>query len=192
MDYFRFNTLPLVDKTLCILELGPEGCSTFKYMMATGKPAAQEYPGDAKWSMTAKYPGIKVASIIDNTARLVVAHRDVKDVFVATGVPMECFPFTLYDHKGRVASTDHFIVNVLGTFDCLNLQKSEIDYSKTYPDKILGIDRYVLDPRKLEHAPDIFRIKEDPYAVVLSHRLVDQLRPVNPTNLFLVKLDQEA
>jgi len=50
----------------------------------------------------------------------------------------------------------------------------------------------VADPKKLDGAPDLFRIKEDPYETVISHHVVEKLRSINPSNLYLLKLDQEA
>ena len=191
MDYFRINTLPLVDKTFCILEGGPEGTNAFDYKLSDGEAVTGRYPANARWYMSPKHPTrLKVPSVVDNTSSLLIVHRDVKDVLAATGVAMECLPFTLYDHKRRVASSDHFIVNPLGSFDCLDLARSEIQWSKEYPDKIIGIDRFVLDPKKLESAPDLFRIQLDLQEYVVSHRLIERLRPLQPTNLFLLKLDQ--
>jgi hypothetical protein len=192
MKFFRIDKLPMEDKAYCILKSGPKGCDRINYKMACGEPAAAEFPPDARWSMTKAYPGIRVPAVIANTARLLVVHRAVKDVMAGSGVAMECLPFTLLDHKGRVASKDHFIINVLGTYDCLDLEKSEIVYSDTDPDEILDVEEYVADPRKLEGAPALFRIKEDPYETVISHRLLDELRPVDPTNLYFHELDQEA
>jgi hypothetical protein len=193
MNFYRINQSPDIDLvTECVLDGQPEDTQHFRYKMAKGKSALAEYPHDAKWFMSDRWPGIKLPSIVNNTASLLVVHADVKRVIESLGVPVESYGFTLYDHKKRIASRDHFIVNPLGTFDCLNLQKSEIEYSTEYPDEIIGIDRYVLDPRKLEAAPPLFRIKEDPRAIVFSHGAVNRLRDVNPTNAYFYKLDQEA
>jgi len=191
VDYFRINTLPMQDDAACILEREPEGTNGIKYMMSRGKPATGEYPADARWYMSSKHPTrLKVPSIVDNTSNLLVVHRDVKDVLAAAGAAVECLPFTLYDHKRRVASRDHFIVNPLVLFDCIDLVRSDIKWSSEYPDEIIRIKRYVVDPKKLEGIPDLFRIQQDPTEYVVSHRLIERLRPLQPTNLFLLKLDQ--
>jgi hypothetical protein len=194
MNFYRINKSPDVDLvTECVLEGEPERTQPIGYKMAKGKSAAAEYPRDAKWYMSDQWPGIKLPSILNNSSTFLVVHADVKRVIESLGVPVESYGFTLYDHKKRIASKDHFIVNPLGTFDCLNLQKSEIKYSKTHPDEIIRIFRYVLDPRKLESAPPLFRIKEDPRAIVFSQEAVNRLkREANPTNAYFFKLDQEA
>ncbi|XDD44745.1 hypothetical protein AB3N58_17555 (plasmid) [Leptospira sp. WS60.C2] len=54
------------------------------------------------------------------------------------------------------------------------------------------MDKHVLDPRKLTNAPDIFRIQEDPRSIALSHRLINQLRGINPKNFNFFKLEQSG
>jgi hypothetical protein len=190
MDFFRINTSPTVDMSYCILHREPEGTNMYTHRMGKGYAMGDKYPQDAKWYMSDKFPGIKLPSLIANTGTYIVVERRLKEVFERTGVPMECLPFTLYDHKKREASRDYFILNPLGTFDCLNLEKSEIEYSKEVPGEIVGIDKYVLDSQKLRSAPDFFRIKEDPYVKVLSHKLVDELRQLDPTNVYLTRMEQ--
>ncbi|HEX5748010.1 MAG TPA: DUF1629 domain-containing protein [Archangium sp.] len=189
MDYFSINMSPAVDPGYCVLYGEPEGTNMLKYRMSQGIAMGDKYPQDAKWYMRKESPGIKLASLLATVTNLLVVERGMKEVFERTGVPMECLPFTLYDHKKRVASTDYFIINPLGTFDCLDLEKSEIIYDEG---EIVEVEKIVLDPKKLHSAPGFFRIKEDPYVRVLSHQLVDELRKLNPTNVYLTKLEQSA
>ncbi|OJH39240.1 imm11 family protein [Cystobacter ferrugineus] len=160
----------------------------YSHRMGQGHPMGDKYPQNAEWQMSDRYGGTKLASLI--ASHYLVVERKLKEVFERTGVPMECLGFTLYDHKRQVASRDYFLINPLGTFDCLNLEKSEIEYSDETPGEIIGIDKYVLDRNKLRSAPDFFRIKEDPYVYVLSHKLVDELKQLNPTNVYLTQLEQ--
>ncbi|MCP3137895.1 imm11 family protein [Pyxidicoccus xibeiensis] len=157
--------------------------------MSTGIAMGDKYPPDAKWYMSDESPGIKMPSLIATVTNMLVVERRMKEVIERTGVPMECLPFTLHDHKKRVARTDYFIINPLGSFDCLDLKQSEIIYDD---DEVVAVEKLVLSPEKLRAAPDIFRVKEDPHVYVLSHRLVDALRQLEPTNVYLTKLEQSA
>jgi hypothetical protein len=156
VDYFRIELCPTGDESLCVLAEGPEGTQPFRYCMARGETAAAEFPRDAKWLMTAKWPGIKLASLLANTANLLVVHREIKDALAKIGVPMESYGFALYDHKKRLASRDYFIVNPLGTFDALDTRASSITRSKRVPGEVVSVDEMVLDPRKLKGAPRCF------------------------------------
>lgn len=189
MDYFEIEKTPTEDMSFCILAGYPEGTTMFGYKMAKGKPAAAQYPGTPAWQMTRKYPGIKVASLIANEAGLLVLARQVADAIVATKAPLELLPFRLLDHKGRAASEAHVIVNPLGPVDCLDLERSEIRYSGG---AVVAVRRKVLDPQKLRDVPAIFRVKEDPHAILLSHGLVTQLKRLTPTptNIYLEQVEQ--
>jgi hypothetical protein len=116
----------------------------------------------------------------------------MRGVLETTQTPMECLPFTLFDHRRRVASRDYFIINPLGTFDCLNTSKSEIVYSDDPPGEVVAVRKHVLDPRKVGAAPDIFRVKEEPEMIVISARLATQIKKLDPlpTNVYLIKLEQ--
>ncbi|MBZ4417928.1 imm11 family protein [Myxococcus sp. RHSTA-1-4] len=190
MDYFSINKSPTVDMGYCILDDEPEGTNMYTHRMGKGYPMGDKYPANAEWQMSDEFPGLKLPSLIANTGAFLVVERKLKEVFEGTGVPMECLHFTLLDHKGREASRDYFIINPLGTVDCLHLEKSEIRYSKEVPGEIVRVRKPVLDSNKLRSAPDFFRIQEDPYVYVLSHKLVDELRQLNPTNVYLTKFEQ--
>ena len=192
MDYYELDTCPTQDMSFVRLEDEPNGTNMSCWRIFQGTPMGSEYPADAQWFMSDEYPGIKLPSLIANVSSMVIVERRLKDVFAATGVPIEFLPFTLHDHKKRVASRDYFILNVLGTFDCLNLDKSEIEYSEDVPGEVVGIDKYVLDTRKLETAPDIFRVKEEPTMIIVSSRLGKQIQQLTPpvTNVYLIKLEQ--
>ena len=84
-------------------------------------------------------------------------------------------------------SRDYFIVNPLGTFDCLDRKKSEIQFEG---DEIVGIDKIVLDSKKMKDAPDIFRLPEAPSEYFVSQRLVTKLQSLKPTNLYLRNIDE--
>ncbi|MFY0562746.1 imm11 family protein [Archangium lansingense] len=187
MNYFILNLMPLVDKSYCVLGDLPDNLLSFSNRLSRGRPMGNDYPKDPQWRMSDTYGGIKLPSLIANTDSILVVERPLKEVFEATGVAMECLPFVLVNHKGRVASRDYFIVNPLGNLDCLNLEKSEIEW---LDDDVVGIEKFVLDTEKVKDAPDMFRVKEDRETIVISHRLADELKKVKPTNVFLFDVEQ--
>jgi hypothetical protein len=192
MDYYEIDTMPSQDRAFVFLDNEPVGTNMFTHRMAMGFAMGDKYPSDAKIFMNDRHPGLKLPHLIGNTNRFLIVNSPLKALFQATGLPMECLPFTLMDHKKREASRDYFIINPLGTFDCMDLKKSEIEWSKEEPGEIVGVDRTVLDPKKLEAAPDFFRIKEIPTAYVVSARLAAEFQKLQPTNVFLTKLDVAA
>lgn len=146
-----------------------------------------DYPPEPQWRMSDEYGGLKLPSLVANTNNMLVLERSLKDIIEATGVAVECLPFVLLNHKGRVASRDYFIINPLGNRDCLNLEASEIEWME---DEVVELRKPVLDPEKLKDAPDIFRIKQDREQIVISHKLADALKQAKPTNIYIFDLTQ--
>lgn len=190
MDYFRIELCPTEDKSLCVLEDGPEGTQPFGYCMARGESALGDYPPDAKWYMTRRWPGIKLASLLANTANLLVVNRALKDAIAGLGVPVESYGFALYDHKKRLASRDYFIVNPLGTHDVLDLKASTIEWSPDDPTEVVDVEEMVLDIRKLKAAPPLLRVKEDPEAILVERAAARKLAALKPTNFYLREVSQ--
>ena len=187
MNYFVINTSPSEDRSLCFLEYSPEGTGDYTHRMAMGDAMGDRYPKNAKVYLTKTYPGTKLASLLGNLDSFLIVERSLKEVFAATGVPMECLPFTLHDHKKKVLSRDFFIINPLGTFDCVDRKKSQIEYDG---DDVVGINKLVLDPKKLKDAPDFFRIPEAPFEYFISQNLLKKLQALKPTNVFLKDVDK--
>jgi hypothetical protein len=192
MDYYEIDTMPSVDRDFCFLDKEPKGTNMFTHRMAMGYAMGDKYPADAKLYMDDRNLGIKFPSLIGNTNSFLIVIRGLKEILEKTGVAMECLPFTLYDHKKREASRDYFIINPIGTFDCMHLGKSKIEYSKEHPGEIVGVDHVVLDPEKLRSAPNFFRIKEIPTSYVISARTAAEIQKLKPTNVYLNKLDVAA
>jgi hypothetical protein len=192
MDYFRIELCPSVDKSLCVLEDGPEGTQPFSYAMARGETAAADYPADAKWFMHRRWSGIKLASLIANTANLLVVHKSLKGAIHKLGVPVESYGFALYDHKKRLASRDYFIVNPLGRHDVLDLKASQIEWSPDDPTAVVDVEEMVLDPRKIAKAPPLLRVQEDPEAILIERMAARKLAALDPTNFFLREVRQSS
>lgn len=190
MQYYRINLRPGVDPGFCFLGNVPLGTEPKTHRIAEGFELGGDYPRDARIYMDFKNPGFKLPSLVGNTNSFLIVSGPVKKVIESmnTGI-IEYLPLSIYNHKKRLASNDYFIVNPIGCLDCLDLRASEITYFQGH---IVKINKYVLSAKKLENAPDIFRIKEDPRVYVISHRLVIELKKIKATNFYIFPLDQTA
>lgn len=189
MKHFIIDTLGnLNDPRLCVLDEVPEGVGIKYYRMMKGKRIGGDYPDDAKIYMSDEHPGIKLSSLIGNTNSYLIVSRDLKEVIESyCSAEVEYLPLTLYNHKKRVHSKDYFIVNPIGVLDCLNLEASKITYFK---DRVVSVDKFVLDPKKLTNAPSLFRIKEDPTEYVVNEELANAIKEGRFTNVVLKEIEQ--
>jgi hypothetical protein len=191
MKYFEIDTMPAFDRDFVFIENPPEGTRASAFQMAVGEPMAADYPADARIYLTDKHPGLVLPSLIGNVRSFLIVARPVKEVFEAARPDaVEYLPFTLYNHTRRVASRDYFIVNPLGSYDCVDWKASTVRYSPTEPEVILRVTDLVLDPRKLAKAPELFRIDRQPRRYVISQRLGKKLVPLAPSNFIVTELQQ--
>ncbi|WIG94990.1 DUF1629 domain-containing protein [Myxococcus sp. SDU36] len=190
MNYHLIHLMPREDQNFCFIDDKPEGIGIKSYKLGKGLPLGSDYPPNARVFMTDRYKGIQVSDLIENACNLLIVSKRVKEVIERINkAPTEYLPLSIYNHKKRAASTDYFIINPLGTFDCLNLETSDIVY---HNDKVVDVRNFVLDPLKLENAPHLFRVQEDSYTYIISEQLRQELRTLDPrpTNFFITELEQ--
>jgi hypothetical protein len=189
--FFLWETLgDANDQDLCVIHNSVEGIGLGDTGLGFGTPVAPEFPADAKIYLSKQSPGIKLSSFLGNIQNWLVGSSELKaaiEKHCKTGI--EYLPFTLYDHRKRVYSKDYFIINPLGTLDCLDMKASKIAWSKKIPDEIIEIDEHVLDRKKVQNAPQLFRIDRDPMVYVVGVELVREFKALKLTNIFLTELE---
>jgi hypothetical protein len=190
MRFFKLNVLgDSNDEDLCVLYNSVEGIGLADVGLHTGERIGKKYPADARIHMSKESPGIKLSSLLGNVKNFLIVSQDFKEaVEKLCGGKVEYLPFTLYDHRKRVFSRDYFILNPLGTFDCLDLKKSDIKWDKDEPDKIIRIKEHVLDRKKMKDAPQLFRIARDPTVYVVGVELAREIYDRDLTNVIWTEL----
>jgi len=197
MKYYRVDILGDLDNEYCLLERAPENCGVNYYRMAVGEPMADYYPTNAEFHMSDDSPSLKIGSLIGSTKSFLILHESVVHVIkkFCQEVEIEYLPFTLFNLKGRVHSTDFYIVNPIGTMDCLNHGTSKIERfhqeGDPYDSDVIAINEIVLDPKKLQNAPALFRIREDPSIYVIDEHLAKNFAQSGFKNIVLEEIRQE-
>lgn len=193
MKELRFFSLDCLgdpdDDSLCFIDDFVEGIHPLSYRAAMGVPFGKDYPKDAKLFMNRENPGIKLSPLLGTSRNMILGSRDFKEAIEKhCKSEIECLPFTLYDHRKRVHSRDYFIINPIGTFDCLDLKESVIEWDDEAPGEIIGIDRMVLDRKKMKDAPQFFRVEKKPTTYVVGLELAREFKARSFTNIFWAEL----
>jgi hypothetical protein len=178
------------DLTLCTIDRPPDNLGVKYYCMAEGKRIGNNYPSHASIRMSDEYSGVKLSSFLGNTQSYLIGSQAVKETIESyCSSEVEYLSFTLYSPRGTVHSTDYFIINPIGGFDCLKLSACDIKY---LPGKttIVKIRKFVLDAAKIIDAPSLFRIKEAPAEYVIDDTLAAAFQSKRFTNLVLNELEQ--
>lgn len=111
----------------------PEYCQVWKYPSAMsnfykptqGKPMGAEYPEGLSFQMAPEVSGSRIADVIPNTLSYLLVSARMKELLAQHATePIEFLRFTLLNHKGRAASDECYIANVLGTRDWGDMERS--------------------------------------------------------------------
>jgi hypothetical protein len=193
MIYRLFETLgDTNDESLVFVEDFVEGINMQSWRVYKGERLAPVYPPDARIALRTENRGAKLTSFIGNTRNLLLVSGDVARLIesVCGAADVEYLPVTILDHRKRPHGKGYRIVNPLAVFDCLDLDKSEIEWSDDEPRELIGVDEFVLSREKMKRAPQLFRIREDPARYVFGPRLADALKQhtPRPTNVLWTKL----
>jgi hypothetical protein len=179
----------LGDPDLCILHTLVEGLGMDVARVGLGERVGNLYPADARIYMSEDSPGIKLSPLLGNTRNTLIVSSEMRAVIEKhCKNEIEYLPFTLYDHRKRVYSRDYCIVNPIGTFDCVDFQASDVRWSKKDPTKPSRIRAHVLDRKKVESAPQLFRVDHDPMTYVLRYELAKEISDRRFANVYWKEL----
>ncbi|MFP2925209.1 imm11 family protein [Pyxidicoccus sp. 3LG] len=190
MRFFQLETLgDLNDWDLVRLDGPPEGMKMRSYTLARGKPATPHFPKPARVVLAEEYPGIKLSTLLGNAHNHLVVHADMKAVIAehCQDLEVEYLPFDLYDHRKRLYSRDYFFINPLGSRDCLDPKASKVEIGPE--GGVIQMGASVLDPKKADALPALFRVQEDPSTYIVSQALAEALKAKAFTNVQLDPLD---
>jgi hypothetical protein len=102
---------------------------------------------------------------------------------------LEYLPLTIINHKGKVASTDYFVVNPVGLVDALDLEASKPIYNAIRKERISRVDQIVLDPRRLDPGRKVFRLKGLVDPVLIEKDLADGMEAAGMVGPFFNELE---
>lgn len=192
MNYYFIQIAQRLDEDFCFLqEKPPKDIHLLSSFIASGEEASDDYPEGVKAKMSDKRGGLLLSDFLANRNFLLVVSRRVKDVIesINTG-KTEFLPVTIVNHKGRDASSEYYYVNPIGTYECLDYEKSSITYFEGTKN-VIDVDKYVLSAKKVERLPDLFRPIEDEVQYIFSQKLVDALSCLEPkvTNFALEEVE---
>ena len=162
------------------------------YELLYGVPRAEGFPDDAVWDVDEDAPpnGILPDSI-NNTDRLLACSKRLVECLQASGVAkVEYLPVAIRNQKGRIASKSVFIVHPLDPVDCLDIDKSGVEWSPIATTDIDRVKRLVLDESKLDPVRELFRLAKFPDLVLARRDLAEKIDSAGFTGVRWIELDE--
>jgi hypothetical protein len=139
-----------------------------------GERMGAEFPLGQKFDMASEVPGIQIADVIPNTLGYFMVSAKLKELLAKHATAdIEFLRFTLINHKGRVASEDCYIVNVIGVTDWMDYDRSlgtKIE-SAAFGRRIEYLRRLYLQDDKINPDINIFRISAMPKLMIVREDL---------------------
>jgi len=162
------------------------------YELKRGISRAKGFPSDACFHMDESHPKqIKLADNITNLDGLAVVSKGLKE-FVEFRKPSytEFLPITIYNHKGRIASKEYFIINPFKIQDCIDLNKSGVRWNAIDPELISSWSKLVIDTNRIDINLLLFRPKYKPSIVMVRRDLVEEIKKGGFTGIYFFDVDK--
>jgi Immunity protein family (Imm11) len=161
---------------------------------AEGIPTADTFPDDVRFQMARETPGLLVADVINNAFGYLMVSAKGRAFLEkhVQGAKVEWLRFTLLNHKARVASTECWIANVLGTVDCVDTRRTTGEMSQVDPGEYMNITRLVLDPQRIPPNANLFRIASLPTVMIVRDDLRAAMEAEPLTGVEFLELDTDV
>jgi hypothetical protein len=156
----------------CGIERDDPGLDKVLWKIMEGHRVGAGYPAQVTFKMGRGYRGITVGDVIQNRLRYPLGSAKLRGILEReAGAEIEYLPFTLENHKGRTASEDCVVVNVIGSQDCADTARSVGQESLSEPGTYLRLRKLHLDPAKVDPDARIFRVRQFPSLLVIREDL---------------------
>jgi hypothetical protein len=145
------------------------------YLLHEGVSVKSWFPTDSVFQLSDDY-GIKLTDSIPNTLNLQIVSEKLKRVLEEkSGAQLEFLPVHIRDHKNRLIPEPYFIVNPLGTVECVDRERSKFRNSAIRPDQVFRFYRLALDTAKIPSEAKLFRLKEQTDLIIVRQDLADDI-----------------
>ncbi|MCP3144987.1 imm11 family protein [Pyxidicoccus xibeiensis] len=167
----------------CAIFTFPEGMPKI-HKPARGIRMGTEYPDGLRFSMTKQEPGLKIADVIANAVNYFMVSKRMKGILEEhSGADIEFLRFVLLNHRGRVASEDCYIANVIGMHDCVDMDRTEGDRDPMKPARFMYLRRLLLQEDKIPPTAKLFRASAVPRLMIVRKDLKEQFEKEGVTGI---------
>jgi hypothetical protein len=172
------------NKGFCVID-NPEGFKD-QFLLMKGVQILSQWPENIVCRMSDEYP--KDIQLSDNLCggNYQVISQGLKEKLaaVAGSGHIEFLPVTILNHKGRVASKDYFVLNPVGSVECIDVEKSGVVWNAIDESDISRMKQLVLRDGAIPAAVSIFRAQHLLSTILIRRALANQLSSDGFTGLY--------
>jgi hypothetical protein len=162
------------------------------WAVGQGVSLAANPPANLTMSMYADEPNNTVLpDYVQNMDRLLIASRRLRTFLEGQHISdVEYYPLEIKDHKGKVASTEHFVVHLINPVDCIDVEKSGVRWmgEGLATQRIFRMRSLVLDPMRVPEDRMLFFPRYYNKSPVVRAELAEAMRKENFSNVEIVPI----
>jgi hypothetical protein len=124
-----------------------------------GISVAANFPKDIVYQMSKRFPKDFILSDNFNVAGQIIVSKPLKEhlMKLLTKHKIEWLPVSIANHKNKVVSNDYFILHSLNVVDCIDIDKSIVEWNPLDKTILMGCEGLVIDEFKISDEFMIFR-----------------------------------
>lgn len=107
----------------------------------------------------------------------IVVSRKLRDALAQalSDDSIQYLPAAIKNHKGRIESSDYFIVHPHRVVDCIDLEKSQIEWNRLNPSQLSYSKGLIIDAQRIPPGYELFRLKHWGARILASSNLTKRL-----------------
>ncbi|NOJ79314.1 imm11 family protein [Myxococcus xanthus] len=154
-----------------IIDALPEGSPT-NWKFSRGEPLVRQFPAGGKVSFSDHFPERrKLYDFVRNTVGVLLVSSRVRQVLEDLQVHnAEFLPVTMCDHQWSPVAEGYGILNVLGSQDVIDLERSKYRLDRITKKEIARLNRMAVASEKVDPKADIFRARNMMELILISDR----------------------
>jgi hypothetical protein len=131
------------------------------YLLHEATPLRADFPAEAAFHMNPDFPNdLLLPDNVGNSLQVNLVSESVHRFLEGLGLAdVEYLPIGIVDHKGRMASRTHVIVNPVGPVDCIDMGQTTCTMSEFVEGDIDEVTRLVIDDSRVPAGRQIFKLK---------------------------------
>ena len=161
-----------------------------QFLLLEGVPLLSQWPDNVICKMSPRYPkDIQLTDNLYGGNYAVISKRLKEETLALAGASnVEFLPISVLNHKGRVASKDYYVMNPVGTLDCVDIEKSGVVWNALNKNLISQVKHLVLKNDGIPPEVAVFRLTYMAPTILVRRSLADHLSSRGFTGLCFRKL----
>ncbi|MBJ6761551.1 hypothetical protein JGU66_12310 [Myxococcaceae bacterium JPH2] len=161
-----------------------------EYLLYRGVSVKSWFPASPTFYLS-KGRGMELTDSIPNAVNLCFTSARLKTFMEEhSGASLEFLPVRLLDQKERPVQEPYYLMNLLDTLDCVDLEKSKFERAVIDPSLIMTFFLLVLDESRIPEDKKLFRLKESPELIIIREDLAQGILDTDHNGMMFLEMHE--